>query len=162
MEKLVSIQLIVNKRKYTLDIEPRATLLEVLRNRLKIKSVHRGCEEGECGTCTILLNDEPVCSCITLAAQADGTEITTVEGLLKDGELHPLMKSFLENHGLQCGYCTPGLLMTAYYLLNHSENLTEKEIRKGIEGHLCRCTGYVNIVKSIEAAVKEKESGNWW
>jgi len=158
----VYVRLVLNGKEYEVETEPRATLLEVLRNKMNIKSVHRGCQEGECGACTVLLNGEPVCSCVVLAVQADGAEVTTVEGLLKDGELHPLMKSFLDNHGLQCGFCTPGLLMTVYYLVNQSTSLTEGEIRKGIEGNLCRCTGYVNIVKSVEAAMKEKASGNWW
>ena len=156
------IQLTVNNKEYRLEVEPRTTLLEVLRDQLKITSVHRGCQEGECGVCTVLLNGEPVYGCLTLAVQADGAKITTVEGMIKDGELHPLMKSFLENHGMQCGYCTPGVLLTAYSLLNNSEKISKDEIRKGIEGNLCRCTGYVNIVKSIEAAADEKISGNWW
>lgn len=159
---MATIRLVVNKREYEMDVEPRTTLLELLRTHLNMKSVHSGCGEGECGACTILFNGEPVCSCITLAVQADGAEVTTLEGLLKDGQLHPLMKSFLENYGQQCGFCTPGVLMTAYSLINRSEHLTEEEIRKGIEGNLCRCTGYVNIVKSIDAAVREKASGNWW
>lgn len=158
----VPIQLTVNNKEYRVEVEPRTTLLEVLRDQLKITSVHRGCQEGECGVCTVLLNDEPVYGCLTLAVQADGAKITTVEGMIKDGELHPLMKSFLENHGMQCGYCTPGVLLTAYSLLNNSEEVSRDEIRKGIEGNLCRCTGYVNIVKSIEAAADEKISGNWW
>ena len=156
------IQLTVNQKEYALEVEPSAMLLEVLRDQLKLKSVHRGCLEGECGVCTVLLNSEPVNSCLILAVQADGAKIITLEGLLKDGELHPLMKSFVENLGFQCGYCTSGFLMTAYSLLNNSKKPTEEEIRKGIEGNLCRCTGYVNIVKSIEAAAKEKDSGNWW
>ncbi len=158
----VPIEVKVNDKGYKLEVDPRTVLLELLRDQLKIKSVHRGCEEGECGACTILLNGEPVYSCLTLAAQSDGAEIITVEGLSKDGKIHPLIRSFLENHGVQCGYCTPGFLMTAYFLINNSEKLTDEEIRKGIEGNLCRCTGYVNIVKSIKAAKEEKDSGNWW
>jgi len=157
-----AIQLTVNKKNYEVEVDPRFTLLDLLRDQLKIKSVHRGCEEGECGACTVLLDGEPVYGCLILAFQADGAEITTVEGLIKDDELHPLMKSFLEHHALQCGYCTSGFLMTAYSLVNTSERLTEEEIRKGIGGNLCRCTGYVNIVKAINAAAKEKGSGNWW
>ena len=157
-----SIQLTVNNKKYALEVESRVTLLEVLRDQLKMNSVHRGCLEGECGVCTVLLNGEPVNSCLILAVQADGATITTLEGLLKNDELHPLMKSFVENHGFQCGYCTSGVVMTAYSLLNQSEKPTQEEIRKSIEGNLCRCTGYVNIVKSIEAAAEEKRSGDWW
>ena len=158
----LQIQFIVNKREYQLEVEPQDTLLEVLRDQLKIKSVHRGCEEGECGACTVLLNGEPVYSCLTLAVQADGAEIKTVESLLKDGEVHPLITSFVENNAVQCGYCSPGVLMTAYYLLNNSETLTDKDIRKGIEGNICRCTGYVNIVRAIKSAKEKKNSGTWW
>jgi len=159
---VVPIRLKVNGKEYDLKIEARATLLEVLREQVKIKSVHQGCQEGECGVCTVLLNGEPVYSCLTLAVQADGTEVTTVEGLMKDGELHPLMESFVENYAFQCGYCTPGFVMKAYYLLNKSDDLTEEAIRRGLVGNLCRCTGYVNIVKAIKAAAEKKRSGNWW
>ena len=159
----VPIKLKVNGKEHDLQVEAKATLLEVLREQLKIKSVHRSCQEGECGVCTVLLNGEPITSCLMLAVQANGCNITTVEGLLgEDGSLHPLMKSFVENHGFQCGYCTSGFLLTAYALLNQSEKPTQEEIRKSIEGNLCRCTGYVNIVKSIEAAAEEKRAGDWW
>ena len=159
----VPIRLKVNGKEYDLQVESEATLLEVLREKLKLNSVHRGCQEGECGVCTVLLNGEPITSCLTLAVQANGSEITTVEGLLgKKGELHPLMKSFVENHGLQCGYCTSGFLLTAYSLLNRADDLTEEDIRKGLEGNLCRCTGYVNIVESVQDAAEKKRSGNWW
>jgi len=158
----VPVRFKVNKEEHKLEVDPRTTLLELLRNQLKIKSVHRGCEVGDCGACTVLLNGEPVYSCLTLAVQANEAEITTVEGLMKDHELHPLMKSFLENRGLQCGYCTSGLLMTAYFLINNLGELTEEEIRKGIEGNICRCTGYMGIVKAIKAAAEGKNSGNWW
>ncbi len=157
-----AIHMVVNRKDCNIDIDTRSTLLEVLREQLELQSVHRSCEEGECGACTVLLNGEPVNSCLVLAAAADGAEITTAEGLLKDGELHPLMKSFLENHGLQCGYCTPGMVMTAYSMVNGSEGLTNTQIRKGIEGNLCRCTGYVNIVKSIQDATEKKKAGDWW
>ena len=158
----VPVRLKVNKKEYKVEVEPRSTLLEALRDQLKIKSVHRGCEEGECGACTVLLNNEPVYSCLTLTVQTEGAEITTIEGLMKDGVLHPIMKSFLDNCGLQCGYCTSGFILTAYFVLNNSEKLTDEEIRKSIEGNICRCTGYVNIVKSIKAAKEEKDSGKWW
>jgi aerobic carbon-monoxide dehydrogenase small subunit len=159
---IVSIRLKVNRKEYDLKIEAQTTLLEVLREQLKIKSVHQGCQEGECGVCTVLLNGEPIYSCLTLAVQADGTEVTTAEGLLKDGQLHPLMESFIENYAFQCGYCTPGFIMKAYYMLNQWDDLTEEAIRKGLEGNLCRCTGYVNIVKAIQDAAEKKRSGNWW
>lgn len=158
----VPIEIKVNGKPYTLEVEPQHTLLEVLRDELKIKSVHRGCEEGECGACTVLLNGEPICSCLALAPQVDGAEILTVEGLLRDGELHPLMSAFVENQAIQCGFCTPGMVITAYYLLNTLNEFTDEDLRKGIEGNLCRCTGYVHIVRAIKAAKSLKDTGNWW
>ena len=158
----VPVEVKVNSQLYKLELETRFTLLDVLRDELKIKSVHRGCEEGECGACTVLLNGKPIYSCLVLASQVDGAEITTVEGLLKEGELHPLMLAFIENHAIQCGYCTPGIIMTAYYLLNNRTESTDEELRRGIEGNLCRCTGYVHIIKAIKAAKRYKDSGNWW
>jgi carbon-monoxide dehydrogenase small subunit len=157
-----SIEITVNDSIMTLEIDPGMTLLELLRDILKIKSVHKGCGEGECGACTVLMNGDPVCSCLTLAAQADGTSIKTVEGLSKDGAPHPLIVSFLENDAAQCGYCTSGVIMTAYALLDVNANLSEEEIRRGIKGNLCRCTGYVNIVEAIKAAAKGKIAGHWW
>jgi carbon-monoxide dehydrogenase small subunit len=158
----ISFSLDVNGKKYAVEVEPGTTLLEALRDLLKVKSVHRGCEEGECGACTVLLDGKPVNSCLVLAVQAEGSKIMTVEGLMKGDELHPIMISFLENHGLQCGYCTSGMLMTAYYLINTHKNLSEEDIRKGIAGNLCRCTGYVNIIKSIKVAKAKKDAGEWW
>lgn len=160
----VAINLKVNGRNYHLDIDSQATLLEVLRNELAFQSVHRSCEEGECGACTVLFNGEPINSCLMLAIAADGAEILTTEGLIKDGQRHPLMDAFVDLHGMQCGYCTPGMLMTSYALIEKAagQSITDEEIRKGIEGNLCRCTGYVNIVKAIRAAKEEKEAGNWW
>lgn len=158
----IPLVLDVNGKEYTIEVEPRTTLLEALRDSLKLKSVHRGCEEGECGACTVLLDDKPVNSCLVLALQGEGSKIMTVEGLMNGNKLHPIMESFVENSGLQCGYCTPGMLMTAYYLVNTHDDLGEKEIRKGIEGNLCRCTGYADIVKSIEGAKAKKDAGEWW
>jgi carbon-monoxide dehydrogenase small subunit len=158
----VPIETKVNNKTYKLEVEARFTLLDILREELKIKSVHRGCEHGECGACTVLLSGKPVCSCLVLAPQVDGAEITTVEGLLKDKELHPLMMAFIENHAIQCGYCTPGVIMMAYYLLNNRPEFTDEELRKGIAGNLCRCTGYVHIIRAIKAAKEYKDSGNWW
>ena len=150
-----SIEITVNDSILTLEIDPGMTLLELLRDVLKIKSVHKGCAEGECGACTVLMNGDPIC-------HADGTSIKTVEGLSKDGAPHPLIVSFLENDAAQCGYCTSGVIMTAYALLEGKGNLSEQEIRSGIKGNLCRCTGYVNIVEAIKAAAKEKSDGHWW
>ena len=158
----VPVKTKVNGKLYKLEVDARTTLLDMLRDELKIKSTHRGCEEGECGACTVLLNNKPVCSCLVLAPQADGAEITTVEGLLKGDELHPLMQAFIENNAVQCGFCTPGIIMTAYYLLNNLTEFTDEDLRKGIEGNLCRCTGYTNIIKAIRIAKEYKDSGNWW
>jgi carbon-monoxide dehydrogenase small subunit len=160
----VAINLKVNARDYRLEVDARATLLEVLRNELAFQSVHRSCEEGECGACTVLFDGEPVNSCLMLAAAADGAEILTTEGLVKDGQRHPLMDAFVDSHGMQCGYCTPGMLMTSYALIERTagQSITDEQIRKGIEGNLCRCTGYVNIVKAIRVAKKAREDGNWW
>ena len=158
----VPIETKVNGKLYKLEVETRTTLLDMLRDELKIKSVHRGCEEGECGACTVLLSGKPVCSCLVLAPQADGAEITTVEGLLKGDELHPIMQAFIENGAMQCGFCTPGIIITAYYLLNNLAEFTDEDLRRGIEGNLCRCTGYTNIIKAIRAAKRYKDSGNWW
>ncbi len=160
----VAINLKVNHKDYRLDIDSRTTLLEVLRNELAFQSVHRSCEEGECGACTVLFNGEPLNSCLMLAVAADGAQIITTEGLMRDGQRHPLMDAFVDLHGMQCGYCTPGMLMTAYAFIEKTagHSLTDEQIRKGIEGNLCRCTGYVNIIKAIRQAKKAKEAGNWW
>ena len=141
---------------------PMATLLEVLRSEvLKQQSVHRSCEEGECGACTVLMDGRPVNSCLVLAASAQGAAILTSEGLMRGDELHPLMKAFVDELGLQCGFCTPGMVMSAYAFVDQWEEgeRTDMEIRKAIEGNLCRCTGYVNIVKSIRRAKQAKDAG---
>ena len=157
-----TIQLTVNGTGHELEVDTRSTLLDVLREQLKLTSVHRSCNEGECGVCTVLLENEPVNSCLVLAVAADGLSVTTSEGLNRGDELHPLMQSFVDNHGFQCGYCTSGILMTSYSVLNEDRELSEAEVRKSLEGHICRCTGYVNIVKSVQAAKKERDAGNWW
>lgn len=157
-----TIHLTVNGSEHNLEVSTRSTLLEVLRDRLQLTSVHRSCNEGECGVCTVLLNNEPVNSCLVLAVAADGMAVTTSEGLNKEGQIHPLMQSFVDNHGFQCGYCTSGILMTSYSVINESKDLSDAEVRKTLEGHVCRCTGYVNIVQSFQAAKKEKDVGNWW
>ncbi|MFO7801583.1 MAG: (2Fe-2S)-binding protein [Desulfovermiculus sp.] len=156
------ITLVVNGQEHHLQVEPWSTLLDVLRDELHVNSVRRSCGEGECGACTVLLNNEPVNSCLILAVSVDGQSISTSEGLNKGDELHPLMQSFVDNHGFQCGFCTSGILMTSYSVLNENQNLDDGQVRKSLEGHMCRCTGYVNIVKSVQAAQKEKEAGNWW
>jgi len=154
------VDFIVNGVQRNLDVEPRRLLVQVIREDLGLTGTHVGCDTGHCGACTILLDGVAVKSCMILAVQAEGTQITTVEGLTKDDSLHPLQEAFTENHGLQCGYCTPGMLMASYDLLTRNPNPTDADIREGISGNLCRCTGYVNIVKSIKAAAaKMKESG---
>ncbi len=141
-------------------VEPRELLIHVLREQLQQTGSHIGCETSHCGACTVDFNGESVKSCTLLAVQAQGAEVMTVEGLASNGELHPLQQAFMDEHGLQCGYCTPGMLMRSYRLLQENPDPTEVEIREGISGNLCRCTGYQNIVKSIQkAATAIVESG---
>ena len=134
---------------------PRKLLVDFLREDLALTGTHVGCEHGICGACTVLVDGEAARSCLMLAVQADGAELTTVEGLMRDGALHPLQEAFREHHGLQCGFCTPGMIMSAADLLKHNSNPSEKEVREWLEGNLCRCTGYHNIVKAIQAAAAE-------
>ncbi|MCZ6882221.1 MAG: (2Fe-2S)-binding protein [Gammaproteobacteria bacterium] len=141
-------------------VEPRELLIHVLREQLQQTGSHIGCETSHCGACTVDFNGESVKSCTLLAVQAQGAEVMTVEGLASNGELHPLQQAFMDEHGLQCGYCTPGMLMRSYRLLQENPDPSEVEIREGISGNLCRCTGYQNIVKSIQkAATVINESG---
>jgi aerobic carbon-monoxide dehydrogenase small subunit len=149
-----TVSVTVNGKQYSNEVEPRLLLVHYLRDVLGLTGTHVGCDTSQCGACTILLNGDAVKSCTVLAVQADGMEITTIEGLAKDGELHPIQEGFWEMHGLQCGYCTPGMILTAVDLLKRNPSPTEEEIRKGIEGNLCRCTGYHNIVKSIQYAAE--------
>ena len=148
-----SIAVSVNGERYEREVEARKLLVHFIRDDLSLTGTHVGCDTGNCGACTVLLDGTTVKSCMLLAAQADGAEITTVEGLAsEDGELNALQRTFSEHHGLQCGYCTPGMLLSATYLLSHTPKPTEDDIRRGIQGNICRCTGYVNIVKAIQAA----------
>jgi carbon-monoxide dehydrogenase small subunit len=133
-------------------VEPRTLLVHYLREQLNLTGTHIGCETGYCGACTVMLDGSTVKSCTMLAVQADGANIMTIEGLAQDGQLHPVQEGFWERHGLQCGYCTPGMIISAVGLLEDNPNPTEAEIRHGIEGNLCRCTGYHNIVRAIEYA----------
>jgi carbon-monoxide dehydrogenase small subunit len=142
----------VNDRSVSGDIEPRTLLVHFIRENLNLTGTHIGCETSYCGACTVILDERPVKSCTMLAVAADGATIMTIEGLAKNGELHPVQEGFWERHGLQCGFCTPGMIMTAVGLLAANDNPSEQEIRHGIEGNLCRCTGYHNIVKAIEYA----------
>jgi carbon-monoxide dehydrogenase small subunit len=139
----------VNGEQYENDVEPRLLLVHYLRDVLGLTGTHVGCDTSNCGACTCHLDGESVKSCTVLAVQADGAEITTIEGLSQNGELHPLQQAFWDNHGLQCGYCTPGMIMAGADLLKRNPNPSEEEVRHGLEGNLCRCTGYHNIVKSV-------------
>ena len=149
------ISLTVNGTDHELNVEPRSLLIHVLRDELGYTGPNVGCESSMCGACTIHLDGEAVKSCTVLAVQADGREVTTVEGLADDGEFHPIQEGFQEEHGLQCGYCTPGMMMTATQLLEDNPDPTREEIREALEGNLCRCTGYQNIVRAVETAAEK-------
>jgi len=148
----VPVQVRVNGKLYERTIEPRTLLVDFLREELDLTGTHIGCDTTYCGACTVLMNGATVKSCTVFAVQADGAEITTIEGLAKDGKLHPVQEAFADHHGLQCGYCTPGLILSTVYLLSQKSKPTDKEIRKGIAGNTCRCTGYQNVLKAIRAA----------
>jgi carbon-monoxide dehydrogenase small subunit len=149
------IQLKVNDEIYEVAVHPHRTLLEVLREELDLTGTKRACNIGDCGSCTVILEGKPVVSCLTLAVEADGKDIFTVEGLAQDGEMHPLQKSFVERGAVQCGFCTPGMLMSAKALLDENPNSVEGEVRIAIAGNLCRCTGYVKIVEAILAVSQQ-------
>ena len=149
---MTKINITVNGDTHDDEVEPRTLLVHYLREKLGRTGTNIGCDTSSCGACTVHLNGEAVKSCTILAVQADGTKITTIEGLSKDGVMHPMQQAFMENHGLQCGYCTPGMVMAAIGLLNENPKPTERDVRLGLEGNLCRCTGYHNIVKSVLAA----------
>jgi len=152
---MVAVRMVVDGVTYSDDVEPRLLLVHYLRDRLGRVGTPIGCDTSNCGACTVLLDGESVKSCAVLAVQADGAEITTIQGLADDGTWHPLQRAFRDNHGLQCGYCTPGMILAAVDLLRRNPDPTEEEIRVGLEGNLCRCTGYVNIVRSVQAAAVE-------
>lgn len=154
-----SIRLTVNGTVRTGQVEPRKLLVDFLREDLGLTGTHVGCEHGICGACTILVNDEAARSCLMLAVQADGAELLTVEGLAREGRLHPLQEAFWEHHGLQCGFCTPGMLITAYDLLQTNPTPTEEETRAGLSAVLCRCTGYQGIVRAVQAAAERLRAG---
>ena len=153
---MTQVAITVNGVRREADVEPRTLLVYFLRESLGLTGTNVGCDTSSCGACTVHLDGEAVKSCTLLAVQADGCEVTTIEGLAKDGEMHPMQKAFMENHGLQCGYCTPGMVMAATSLLKENPHPTEEEVRIGLEGNLCRCTGYHNIVKSVLAAADAK------
>jgi len=146
------VTLTINGKPHTAEIEPRLLLVHFLRETMGMKGTHIGCDTTSCGACTVLVNGAPAKSCTLFAVQVDGAEIRTVEGLEQNGALAPIQEGFFQEHGLQCGFCTPGMMMTATALLAKNPNPTEEEIRQAISGNLCRCTGYVNIVKSIQYA----------
>jgi aerobic carbon-monoxide dehydrogenase small subunit len=149
------IELTVNGVAHQVDVEARWLLSDVLRHGLELTGTHVGCEHGVCGCCTVLIDGEPARSCLTFAVQVDGAVITTVEGLAGlDGELHPLQESFMKHHGLQCGYCTPGFLMSALPIYEEAADMSDEELRKAISGQLCRCTGYAGILKAIRSAAE--------
>jgi carbon-monoxide dehydrogenase small subunit len=147
-----TIRLHVNNRAYEGTVEPRTSLADFLRDGLDLTGTHVGCEHGVCGACTVLVDDEPMRSCLLLAVQMDGARLTTVEGLADGERLHPLQQAFWDHHGLQCGFCTPGILLTAKALLDENPHPTDEQIREAISGNLCRCTGYHFIVEAIRAA----------
>jgi carbon-monoxide dehydrogenase small subunit len=149
-----NITLIVNGSEYALQVKPSATLLDIIREDLGLIGAKEGCGEGECGACTVIVDGKSVNSCIMLAVEADGKEITTIEGLAKGGKLHPIQQAFVDIGGLQCGFCTPGMILSTKALLDKNPNPTDAEIRKGLEGNFCRCTGYTKIIESVRAAVE--------
>ncbi len=156
----VNVRLNVNGSEHSLDVEPRLLLVHALRDQLGLTGTHVGCDTSNCGACTIHFNGEAVKSCTVLAVQAEGAELTTIEGLGTEDNLHPMQEAFWNNHGLQCGYCTPGMIMASSALLTENPNPTEDEVRHALEGNLCRCTGYHNIVKSVlDAAGQSSAEG---
>ena len=153
-----SITVEVNGASYTNEVEPRLLLVQYLRETLNMTGTHVGCDTSNCGACTVILNGDAVKSCTVFAAQADGGSVTTVEGLAQNGELHPVQEGFWEEHGLQCGFCTPGMIMMSYDLLAKNPKPSESEIREGLAGNLCRCTGYHNIVNAVQYAAEKMSS----
>jgi carbon-monoxide dehydrogenase small subunit len=151
-EQMMKVSMTVNGNAYEHDVEPRTLLVQHLREDMGLTGTHVGCDTSSCGACTIIVNGETVKSCTLLAVQCDGAEIKTIEGMSTNGELHPIQESFREKHGLQCGFCTPGMVMSSWQLLERNPKPSEHEIRHAIEGNFCRCTGYHNIVKAVQDA----------
>ncbi|SVA94602.1 uncharacterized protein METZ01_LOCUS147456 [marine metagenome] len=148
----MEVSMTVNGTTYTNDVEPRTLLVHYLRENLRLTGTHVGCDTSSCGACTIIVNGETVKSCTLLAVQCEGAEIKTIEGMATNGQLHPIQESFREKHGLQCGFCTPGMIMSSWQLLERNPNPSEDEIRQALEGNFCRCTGYHNIVTAVQDA----------
>ena len=153
-----SIRLTVNGAQHALDIEPWTSLLDLLRERLELTGTKKGCDHGQCGACTVLLNGKRVLSCLTLAVMHDGAEITTIEGLSKDGALHPLQQAFIEHDAFQCGYCTPGQILSAIALIDEGKARTTDDVRELMSGNLCRCGAYPNIVAAIEQVLRDRDA----
>jgi carbon-monoxide dehydrogenase small subunit len=151
------INLKVNGEIYEVAVEPRKTLLDIIRDDLGLTGTKKGCDQGECGSCTVIFNGKAVNSCLVLAVEAEGKDVLTIEGLAKGTKLHPIQEAFINHGAIQCGFCTPGMIMSAKVLLDKNPNPTEKEVRDAIGGNLCRCTGYVKIVEAILAATKSKD-----
>ena len=151
---MIKINLTVNGLKVSKEIDPKTLLSTFLRENLDLTGTHIGCDTSQCGACAIHMNGKAIKSCSILAVQADGADVTTIEGIANGDKLHPMQEAFRDNHGLQCGYCTPGMIMSAIKLVENNPKISEREIRKGLEGNICRCTGYNNIVKSVSAASK--------
>ena len=151
----MEVSMTVNGTSFTNDVEPRTLLVHYLRENLRLTGTHVGCDTSSCGACTIIVNGETVKSCTLLAVQCEGAEIKTIEGMATNGKLHPIQESFREKHGLQCGFCTPGMIMTSWQLLERNPNPSENEIRHAIEGNFCRCTGYHNIVNAVQDAASK-------
>ncbi len=156
----MNIRCSVNNKAYEADVEPRLLLVHYLRDHLNLTGTHIGCDTGHCGACTVMINEKTVKSCMVLAVQMNGEQITTIEGLSQRSEHHEIQRAFSENHALQCGYCTPGMIMSTLFLLKRYNRPSNEEIRTGIEGNLCMCTGYVNIIKAIKALSGARKSGN--
>ncbi|HUI57049.1 MAG TPA: (2Fe-2S)-binding protein [Bryobacteraceae bacterium] len=160
MAKTQRVHVKVNGQKKEAEVEPRLLLTHFIRDVLGLTGTHLGCDTSSCGACTVIVDGRPIKSCTYFAVQADGHELLTIEGMMRDGQLHPLQQGFHEEHGLQCGFCTPGMILSAYALLQQNPSPSEEEIRWGISGNLCRCTGYQNIVKAIQnAAAKMQQKG---
>ena len=151
----MEVSMTVNGTTYTNDVEPRTLLVHYLRENLQLTGTHVGCDTSSCGACTIIVNGETVKSCTLLAVQCEGAEIKTIEGMASNGKLHPIQESFREKHGLQCGFCTPGMIMSSWQLLERNPNPSEDEIRHALEGNFCRCTGYHNIVNAVQDAANK-------
>ena len=151
---MITVSITVNGKRRKASVDPRVLLVHFLRDELRLTGTHVGCDTSQCGACTVLVDGRSAKSCTIFAVQADGSSVTTIEGLAPEGRLHPLQEGFWEEHGLQCGYCTPGMIMTAVTLLEDNPTPTEREIREGISGNLCRCTGYQHIVNAIQHAAK--------